>query len=519
MKNIRVRGFILLAVLHICFINVVSANSYAQNRDFETEFVDYINKVKNLWEIPGLSISVIKDGQILYSAGFGVKEMGLQDSVDCSTLFQIGSVTKSFTALTIASMVDQGLLSWEDSVKNILPDFRMYDKWVEQNMQVKDIMTHRSGLQGQLGTYIPNMGYSRDDIYNMLPLIKPKYSFRSSYEYNNITFIIAAKIIEKLTGKSWEDNVRERVFLPLQMNRSIVTGEEFDVANNVSVAHNFSYAGYYNSDSTITDSLAIYPLVGDERALHWLTVIGPAGSISSTAHDMSKYLSLYLNNGVLPNGERLISKSQIDFLKRGFTITSQDSARTTLYSNCWFVEQNSRYRLYFHTGTTWGFTALVAYLPELNLGVSLLFNSEIPSAPRMAILRRVIDYFFNEKELSDLNESSYSEWISSSRKRVATVKKEEPASKQYLDSQIVGKYYKDDLFGGAKITLENGELFIEIGPKNIKVKLEHVNGDKYSYRTGGYTYKMEFIGDGSKLEGFDLSFGYSENFGLWSKVE
>ena len=192
---------------------LIVTNLQSQNNSETIEKIrNYAQKVREDWKIPGMSLSIVKDGKLIFAEGFGFKEMGKQAKVDASTVYQIGSVSKSFTATIMASLVDEGKMKWDDTVKNILPDFEMYDKWVTENIQVKDIMTHRTGLKGQMGTYIPNMGYEREDIYKMLKLMKPAYSFRGSYEYNNITFIIAEKIIEKVTGKSWEQNIQERVF-------------------------------------------------------------------------------------------------------------------------------------------------------------------------------------------------------------------------------------------------------------------------------------------------------------------
>lgn len=482
---------------------------------------EYAKKVQKQWQIPGMAISVVKDGKMIYSNGFGVKELGKEEKIDANTLFQIGSVSKSFTAAVMASLVEEGKVKWEDTVKNILPDFRMFDKWVESNLQVKDIMTHRTGLQGQLGTYIPNMGYEREDIYNMLPLLKPKYSLRGSYEYNNITFIIASKIIEKLTGKSWEDNVRERIFEPLGMTSSMVTGDEFAAAKNGATPHEFNYKrGRMLSDTTWVDSVAVNPLHGEEQALHWLTVVGPAGSVSSTVNDMSKYLLFHLNKGMY-NGKQVIAKEQMEYLRRGQTITSQDSSRITLYGHCWFVEQNNRYRVIFHTGTTWGFTALCAFVPEYDLGIMILVNSEAPAFPRYAIMRRMIDLYKGYPD-KDYNTQFYNEWLSSSRKSSLTSLKKERETEKLPAPDIKllpGTYDKGVLFGKAVVSVQNGDLFIQVGPKGWKSKMSHKNGNEYTLRMGGNEFKVTFDIDkkSGKCNGLDINFGYTENFGNWTK--
>jgi CubicO group peptidase (beta-lactamase class C family) len=526
MKKLSGLLFIVFAMISLPLV----AQDNQDNEAVIARTVDYLKEVKQQWQIPGIAFAVVKDGEMIYSDGFGVKEQGKDDPVDANTLFQIGSVSKSFTAAVMASLVAEDRLSWEDTVKNILPDFRMYDRWVEENLQVKDIMTHHSGLQGQLGTYIPNMGYEREDIWNMLPLLKPKYSLRGSYEYNNITFIIASRIIEKLTGKSWEENVRERVFEPVGMKSSYVTGEEFAAAANVATPHSFGYRkGAALTDSTWKDSVAVEPLHGEEQALHWLSVIGPAGSISSTAEDMAKYLLFHLNKGKV-NGKQVIESKQMEYLRKGHTITSQDSARVTMYGHCWFVEQNSRYRLYFHTGTTWGFTTLAAFMPEQDLGFVILVNSEAPAYPRYAIMRRLIDLYkgFPDK---DYSKDYYESWLENSRESVAEreekrAEREEKTAPDY--SLVVGEYYKDKLFGGAVVEQEGEDLYITIGPKDWKSILKHVNGNIFSFRMDGHSFDVEFVfaetdengGKGNlKCIGLDVDFNYTENFGLWPKID
>ncbi len=546
----------IIALLLMLFF-IPTASLLAQDNDvIVKKTVDYAKEVQKLWQIPGMAIAIVKDGQMIYSGALGAKTKcldcadgcgsgcgnGCEKSgscadkhVDANTLFQIGSVSKSFTAAVMASLVDEGKVKWDDTVKNILPDFKMYDKWVESNLQVKDIMTHHTGLQGQLGTYIANMGYGREDIWNMLPLLKPKYSFRGAYEYNNITFIIASKIIEKLTGKSWEDNVRERIFAPLGMTSSKVTGDEFTAALNVATPHEFTYKkGRMVNDTTWLDSVAVNPLYGSEQALHWLTVIGPAGSVSSTVNDMAKYLLFHLNKG-MAGGKQVISREQADYLRKGHTITSQDSSRVTLYGHCWFVEQNSRYRVIFHTGTTWGFTALCAFVPEQDLGIVILVNSEAPAYPRYAIMRRMIDLYKGYPD-KDYNKIFYEEWLASARKgmRESDKKLADEVKAAAPDFKLLtGTYDKGPLFGKAVVTLEGGEktvaggqsvaseqLFITVGPMGWKSKLTHKNGNEFTFRMDGNEFKVKFVKDekSAKFTALDIDFGYTENFGVWNRI-
>ena len=479
----------------------------------------YIQKVKDEWQLTGLAASFALDGDVIYSKAFGVKEKGGNEPIDVNTVFQIGSVSKSFTATVMASLVAEGKVKWEDTVANILPDFKMYDPWVTKNMQVKDIMTHRSGLRGQAGTYIPNVGYDRDDVYKMLGLLKPVYSFRGDYQYNNITFIIAEKIIEKVTGKSWEENVKERVFEPVGMTLSSMNGEDFKVQKNVAVPHEYFYR----------DSINVNALHGDDQALWWLTVVGPAGSVNSTVTDMIKYAEFHRTNGKV-GGKQVMDSKAVAYLHKGHNITSQTGNKTTLYGNCWFIEQNNKYRLYFHTGTTWGFTALCFFVPEIELSGVILVNCEAGASPRYAIMRRLIDLVMGApagqftEEFKDYSKESFEEWLADEKRSQA--KAEEAAAKEEKieapkSKLLVGEYVKDELFGNAKISLEGDQLYIEIGKKGFKNKLNHKNGNTFTFWSDGHEFPLNFFMDdkGKKVTGFEVEFNYNEedSFGGWTK--
>ena len=260
-----------------------------------------IARVMADWKIPGMGVSMYKDGKVILSKGYGVKSLETGAPVDAHTLFQIGSVSKSFTAAVLAQLADEGLISWDDPVKKHLPDFEMYDPWVTDNLQIKDLTSHRTGLRDDIGTYLGNLGYTRDDIYHMLKLMPPAYIFRGDYQYNNITFIPAAKIIEKVTGKSWEENVRTRIFEPLGMTESTLNGEGFGAAladGTAALPYAFERKGR---------EMDVWPMYGDEQSLWWLTVVGPAGSVCCTPTDLIKWAVFHLGDGKV--GDRqLISR-------------------------------------------------------------------------------------------------------------------------------------------------------------------------------------------------------------------
>lgn len=562
------RVFSTIFALFLCAqFYAQSPNQAITNKSVLRDSIDkYINNVQKLWQLPGLAASISINDQIILQKGYGVKELtpkngigyrgesansnyitsggvkGVKNKnmepIDENTIFQIGSISKSFTATVLAQLVAEGQLSWNDTIKNILPDIKFYDKWVEDNIQVKDIMVHRTGLKGQAGTYLPNLGYDRDDIYKMIGLIKPAYSFRGDYQYNNITFIIAQKIIEKITNRSWEENVEERIFKPAGMIHSSLNASGFASSDNVATPHDYSYTTLalasakfphqVKMQNTDAPSIITLPLYSDEQALYWLTGVGPAGSVNSSVSDMIKYAQMHINNGFIVNKTaelndtiKVISEKAMKYLHRGQTITSEDTNRITLYANCWFVEQNNKYRLYFHTGTTWGMTAICFFVPELKLSGVVLVNSEAGASPRYAIMRRTIDLIMG-LPYKDYNSIYFNEWLSDSKKAWDKSVKErnvEPKQASVKAENIVGKYTKDDLFGNAEISQEKTKLFIRIGKKGFKNELVFREGNIYEFRSDGHAFPIIFTmdKDGKKAISFEIDFNYGEgkDFGPW----
>jgi len=506
MKNIRIYPFLLLTLFTLPLV-AQTANQEEILKNIEA----YTQQIIQEWQIPGMALSIVKDDQIIFAKGFGEKELGKGNPVDEHTAFQIGSVSKSFTALLMAMLVDEEKVSWDDPVKKHLPDFEMYDPWVSDNLLIKDIMIHRTGLPGQSGTYIPCLGYEQDDVYTMFKLIKPSTSLRTSYDYNNITFIIAAKIIEKYMGKPWEECVTERIFIPLGMNNSSLNQKGFTTTQNVSVPHDFDYK---------EGAIAVTPLHGAEaQALHWLTVIGPAGGVVSTVVDMTAWIRFHLSDGTF-NDNRILSQRNLNYLHRGQLITSQYNDRMTLYGHCWFIEQNNRYKVFFHTGTTWGYAALCVYVPELNLGMMFLANSEVPSSPRYAFMRRLIDLYLGAPD-KDYSGEAIAEWLTNSQnsEEKALAKKAETVT---VDPAPLGAYtgtYQKEILGQAVISLEQEQLYITIGPKQWKAPLTHVNGNGFSFSMGGSRFPIRFeLGEDGSAASIDIDMRQNENFGAWIKI-
>jgi CubicO group peptidase (beta-lactamase class C family) len=193
---------------------------YAQSRQFE-DLDAYIEKAMTEWQVPGLAIAIVKDDKVIYNKGFGVRDINKKSKVDTNTLFAIASNTKAFTTHALGLLVQEGKISWDDLVLNYLPDFQLYDPVVTRKITIRDLLCHRSGLGKWAGDLVWwGSTYTRKDMMERIRYIKPVDDFRNTYHYNNLMFLVAGQIIPAVTGSSWDDFLRERLFTPLQMRNT-----------------------------------------------------------------------------------------------------------------------------------------------------------------------------------------------------------------------------------------------------------------------------------------------------------
>ncbi|MBK8305391.1 MAG: beta-lactamase family protein [Chloracidobacterium sp.] len=234
MKNIKkLSGFlVLILVLHL--------GAVAQTLDDKLKEIDaYANTVMDTWHGPGMAIAIVKDDKTVFAKGYGLRELGKPEKVDENTIFEIASNSKAFTTASLAILVDEKKLSWNDKVSKYLPEFQMYDPWVTSELTVRDLVTHRVGLDTFSGDLLWfNTTYSMDDMLKRVKYLKPVSSFRTRYGYQNLMFVAAGKIVEKVSGKPWPVFVKERIMDQIGMTRSVTSINA--LPDNVARPHNES---------------------------------------------------------------------------------------------------------------------------------------------------------------------------------------------------------------------------------------------------------------------------------------
>src|SRR5271166_4511043 len=217
----RILPFVVIVLL-------LAAVAFAQTTP-PPELDAYVATTMKTFDVPGISVAIVKDGKVVLAKGYGVRKLGDPTPVDENTMFGIGSNTKAFTTAALATLVDEGKLAWDDPVYQRLPGFVMYDPYVAHEMTIRDLLTHRSGMglgEGDL-LFWPHSTYSREEVIHKLRFMKPASSFRSHYAYDNLLYMTAGQIIPAVTGTSWDDYIRERIFTPLAMTHSATTSKGF----------------------------------------------------------------------------------------------------------------------------------------------------------------------------------------------------------------------------------------------------------------------------------------------------
>jgi CubicO group peptidase (beta-lactamase class C family) len=352
-------------ILLIAFL--FSHISFSQNDSLPSFVKDsldtYVNRALTEWQIPGVSVCIVKNGKVAWMKGYGVKETGMNDKVDENTLFMIGSNSKAFTATALAMLDADKKLSLDDKVQKWLPDFKLYDPWVAKEANIRDLLCHRLGFETFQGDF---MFFDSDlttaQVREKMGKLKPMYSFRSKWGYTNSAFMTAGEIIPKVTGKSWANFITENIFKPLGMNNSLALSKNIKMADNKCAAH-----------TVVMGELKKIPYGNIDN-------LAPAGSISSSVNDMSKWVMMQLNNGKVDEKE-IIPASAIAQTRTPHSILDNgghmfNKAHFALYGLGWFIEEYAGRKIVAHTGGVNGFVTSVYLVPEEKLGIIVLTNTD-----------------------------------------------------------------------------------------------------------------------------------------------
>ncbi|MGZ5488357.1 MAG: serine hydrolase [Candidatus Aminicenantales bacterium] len=337
------------------------------------DFDAVVARAMKTFDVPGMAVAVVKDGQVVLAKGYGVRKLGETAPVDARTLFGIASNTKAFTATALGLLVEEGKIEWDGPVSRYLPWFQMWDPYVTREMTVRDLLVHRSGLGLGAGDLLlwPGTTYTRREIVSRLRFVRPATSFRSAYAYDNMLYIAAGEVIEAVSGMTWENFIAKRILKKAGMTSSRPRHSADLAGANVAIPH-----------AMIDDHPTPVDISENDH-------MNPAGGIVSCADDMARWMLIHLNEGQLADGKRLFSERterQLTSLVTPIPISDPSpelEAQRMNFSGYALGLRVNDYRgrkLVNHTGGLSGYVSRVVMVPELELGIAVLTNQESDEA-------------------------------------------------------------------------------------------------------------------------------------------
>lgn len=332
----------------------------------DTKALDkYFENALRDWQVTGMSIGIIKDGHVDLLKGYGILEDGKPDKADDQTLYAIASNTKAFIATSLAMLVEEGKLSWDDPIQKYLPYFKLYDPYVSAHATIRDLLSHRIGLgtfSGDVIWYKSN--YTAEEVVKRAAELPQAFEFRAGYGYSNIMFLAAGEIIKTVSGKSWDVFVKERILIPLGMTHTVTSVENLHGLQDVATPH-----------KAIGDKNQPIPWVNWDN-------MGAAGGIISSAADMLKWLQFQADQGKFGNQQLVSSKIIWDMWQPNSILRISENSKKLLptrhfstYSMGWGLFDYNGYMVISHSGGYDGMYSRTFFVPELKLGGVILTNS------------------------------------------------------------------------------------------------------------------------------------------------
>lgn len=358
MKKIFSIIIIFLCCTTFCFAQKIDRSKFVKDSlDY------YINRALTNWRIPGAAVCIVKDNKIVWMKAYGIKELGQPDKVNINTLFMIGSNTKAFTATSLAILQTQNKLSLDDKVTKYLPQFKLENAPAGQMATIKDLLCHRLGFQTFQGDFtFYNTNLTRDQVIKKLGEEKAAYPFRTKWGYTNAAFLTAGQIIPVVTGKTWEDFVRENIFAPLGMINTVALSADMPKSLDRTVPH-----------TLIDGRLSPIPFCQ-------IDALAPAGAISSSVNDMSKWVLALLNDGkvgarqVIPLAAIQATREPQDIVGSVSHLNGEEGYE--LYGLGWFLQAYAGHHLVMHDGGVNGYLSSVTLVPKEHLGIIILTNTD-----------------------------------------------------------------------------------------------------------------------------------------------
>lgn len=450
------------------------------------------------FDVPGVSVCVIKDGKVIHSKGYGVRSLNSMQKTDENTLFGIASNSKAFTCTALGILVDEKKIKWDDKVRDYIPEFKLYSPYVTEEFTIRDLLTHRSGLglgAGDLMFFPDSSDFELKDIIYNLRFLKQVSGFRTKYDYDNNLYIVAGEVVTRVSGKSWDDFVDERILQPLGMSKTATCFDRLKDKSNVIDGH--------------------APVNGKVQVIARSTVkVGhSAGGINSNIADLSKWVLCWLNHGKYGEGlnKRLFSENVYRELTSPQTIiqTGPGAYNTHFasYGLGFVLNDEKGYKRVSHTGGLEGMVTQITMIPELNLGIIVLTNQQEGNA-FASITNQIKDGYYGIKGTDRVAEYSAGRKLqmAGANRMVDSIWKEiemvQRSGKEKPDINLFTGTYRDVWFGDVVISVKNGKPWFD------SKRSPKLTGEIFYYK--GNTYVVKWRDRSMDADAY-LNFSLDEN--------
>lgn len=428
---------------------------------------EFINQAMAHYEVPGAAVAVVKDGEVVFLKGFGVRDIGSDQPVDEHTLFMLASVSKTFTAGLAGTFVDEQKLDWDEPVVTYMPQLQLFDPYASRHATIRDFLSHRSGLPAFTGDLLEKQGYSREEILHRLRYLEPACTFRERAGYSNPGFLIAGMTTAAVGNASWDELMQTRLLQPLGMKDSGTTQADWKKTDNFAAAHIVSHKKLKTVEWENHDAM------------------GPAGSITSTAADLVPWMLVHLQTGQF-NGKQIFQAETVEEMHTPSMVETPGFAEAPpirsdtgfSYGLAWNVYHVAGHRIVEKGGARAGMRSVVTLIPDENVGVAVLANRNLTFLPE-AIRAWVMEHYL------DVKDSSTQEEIREMAKAVDKMFAVEPPElngdvhpAQLPLEQYTGDY-ENDLYGRLSIVADGDQLRWVTGPAKLGGPAPHVGYDNF----------------------------------------
>ncbi len=459
-------------------------------------FAEAVDSVRAAWDIPGLAVAIVKDGEVVFAQGFGLRDIEGGEPVTTDTVFGLGSSTKSFTALALALLAADGALDLDAPLVEAVPAFRLHDERAGAQTTARDLLAHRAGIPGRYDMLWLLTPIDRAELFARLRFLPLDDSQRGSFHYSNVGYAVAGVVLERVSGVSWETFLRERIFEPLGMDRTGFV--------NGNAPPGDDWARAYRKDGRTHTPVPFAGTVAFERA----TLIGPAGSVRSTAADTARWVHFLLAGGRTAHGELATATTveelfapAVEITDPGYRMLTQGEA----YGLGWVVGEHRGHRVLSHGGNIEAYSSLVSLLPSIDAGIVVLSNTM--NMAGYEISRDAYDRLLGLDPPEDEELRTFFAMLQRGRAAAASPPDSEPDARAAHDPEECAGTYTNPAFGRATVRARPSALELTFAT-GVRAKLHRTSDDGFKATTSEVylpTFELRFWSATSgRVGGFDL---------------